>query len=367
MARLPAGVRRTSSGLLEKRFTIDGIRYSVYGKTTQEIADKEKAKRELIAKGSYTDNSKLTVDKYFSEWVDARREHVKGTTLRLYKSLYKNHIKQYIGNKKLVRLERRELVKLQNDIKAGAGASVANESLKVVKAMLNDAVKDEIITRNPALGIKNLKKETKASDTIHRALTEQEQATFMQEMRESYYYNLVAFLLCTGLRIGEACALTWGDIDEVNKVIHIKKTTTFTEDGKRDIGTTKTEAGTRDIPINDTIKQILSNQKKDNNILPFTTNYIFITPYGVRVYDYIVNKEIKNTLQRLEDKGEHIEHFTCHALRDTFATRYIEQGGSMQTLKTLLGHSSLSMTMDLYAHVLPNTKAEEMARLVINI
>lgn len=367
MARLPAGVRKTKSGLLEKRFTIDGVRYSVYGNTAMEIAEKEKVKRETIAKGLYTDNSKLTVDKYFLEWLDARREHVKGTTLRLYKSLYKNHIKQAIGNKKLVKLERRELVKLQSDIKAGAGASVANESLKVVKAMLNDAIKDEIITRNPAAGIKNLKKEVKASDTIHRALTEQEQKDFMQEMKASYYYNLVAFLLCTGVRIGEACALTWGDIDEINKVIHIRKTTTFTEDGKRDIGTTKTEAGTRDIPINETIKHILSNQKHGNKILPFSTSYIFVTPYGVRVYDYIVNKEIKNTLQRLEGKGVHIEHFTCHALRDTFATRYIEQGGSMQTLKTILGHSSLSMTMDLYAHVLPNTKAAEMARLVINI
>lgn len=63
----------------------------------------------------------------------------------------------------------------------------------------------------------------------------------------------------------------------------------------------------------------------------------------------------------------YIEHFSAHALRDTFATRYIEQGGSPQVLKTILGHNSLAMTMDLYSHVLPNTKQKEMesVRIVI--
>lgn len=60
-----------------------------------------------------------------------------------------------------------------------------------------------------------------------------------------------------------------------------------------------------------------------------------------------------------------MEHFTAHALRDTFATRYIEQGGNPQTLKTILGYSSLAMTMDLYSHVLPDTKRKEMNQLKI--
>lgn len=55
------------------------------------------------------------------------------------------------------------------------------------------------------------------------------------------------------------------------------------------------------------------------------------------------------------------------AMRDTFATRFIEQGGTAQTLKTILGHSTLAMTMDLYAHVLPNTKAEDMNRVQISV
>lgn len=73
-----------------------------------------------------------------------------------------------------------------------------------------------------------------------------------------------------------------------------------------------------------------------------------------------MNKAIIETLKRINKEMVIIEHFSAHALRDTFATRYIEQGGSPQVLKTILGHSSLVMTMDLYSYVMPNTKQKEM-------
>ena len=72
---------------------------------------------------------------------------------------------------------------------------------------------------------------------------------------------------------------------------------------------------------------------------------------------------IDNVLKRLRQQDIEIERFTHHAFRDTFATRYIEEGGNMQTLQKILGHSSLAMTADLYAHVLPNTKQQEMQQI----
>lgn len=79
---------------------------------------------------------------------------------------------------------------------------------------------------------------------------------------------------------------------------------------------------------------------------------MFVSVYGKMVDNCTVNRAITSALSRLEEQGKAMEHFTLHALRDTFATRYIEQGGSPQTLKTILGHSSLAITMDLYSHVL---------------
>lgn len=76
-----------------------------------------------------------------------------------------------------------------------------------------------------------------------------------------------------------------------------------------------------------------------------------------------VSSAIDNVLKRLRQQGIEIERFTHHAFRDTFATRYVEEGGNMQTLQKILGHSSLAMTADLYAHVLPNTKQQEMQQI----
>ena len=92
-----------------------------------------------------------------------------------------------------------------------------------------------------------------------------------------------------------------------------------------------------------------------------------MTVYGNQIDNCTINRAIRSTLKSLDKTGVHIERFTSHAMRDTFATRYIEQGGNMQTLKTLLGHSSITLTMDLYAHVLPDTKQNEMQRISIAI
>lgn len=162
----------------------------------------------------------------------------------------------------------------------------------------------------------------------------------------------------------EAAALTWGDIDYINHVIHVTKTVSRSADGKFITGPPKSKSGIRDIPLNDTVKAVLKSQREKletvhGNVASLSRS-VFENVYGGMVYNATLNKTISNAIERMNGDGMRVEHFSAHALRDTFATRYIEQGGSPQVLKTILGHSSLSMTMDLYAHVLPNTKQEEM-------
>ncbi len=366
MARLGAGTRKRTDGTLERRFTVDGKRYSIYAKTSKELAQKEQEIRKKIEAGIYTDNRNLTLDKYFEEWLTGKRNGTKGNTLKTYKSFYYKHVSPKIGSRKVQQIERREILVLQKDIAGHLSVSTCNTVLKMLKVVLNDAVQDAVIGKSPAEGIKALKDtDTKAAETYHRALTEQEQKDFMQEMAKDYYYELVSLLLCTGMRSGEAAALTWDDIDYKQNVIHITKTATFNEDGTATIGSPKSEAGKRDIPLNDTIKGILLRQRKKQGSIVQIENRVFTAVYGGIIHNHAINRAISDALARLEEQGKPIEHFTAHALRDTFATRYIEQGGNPQTLKAILGHNSLAMTMDLYSHVLPNTKQKEMDNLKI--
>ncbi|MDE7416312.1 MAG: site-specific integrase [Lachnospiraceae bacterium] len=366
MARLGAGTRKRTDGTLEKRFTVDGKRYSIYAKTSKELVQKEQEIRKKIEAGIYTDNRNLTLDKYFKEWLTGKRNGTKGNTLKTYKSYYYKHVSPKIGSRKVQQIERREILTFQKDIAEHLSVSTCNTVLKMLKVVLNDAVQDAVISKSPADGIKALKDtDTKAAETYHRALTEQEQKDIMQEMANDYYYELVSLLLCTGMRSGEAAALTWDDIDYKQNVIHITKTATFNEDGTATIGSPKSEAGKRDIPLNDTIKDILLRQRKKQGSIVQIENRVFTAVYGGIVHNHAINRAISDALSRLEEQGRPIKHFTAHALRDTFATRYIEQGGNPQTLKAILGHNSLAMTMDLYSHVLPNTKQKEMDNLKI--
>ncbi len=368
MARLPQGVRRRKDGTLEKRFTVNKVRYSVYAGNTKELAVKEQELRNQIKAGAYKKNRSITLDKYFGEWIERRKRTVKSNTIYIYTTCYNTNIKSYLGSKRIVDIERREIIELQGVLSEKLSPTSTNYMITLLNIIFNDAITDEIITRNPARKIKGVKEDKKANESYHRALTKQEQADFMQALKGSYYYTFIAFMLSTGMRVGEVGALTWQDIDYKNNVIHVNKTITKNENGNNIKGdSTKTDAGERDIPLNDTIKGILLEHKKTSDILPFLTNNIFTSTRGNIIHCEHINKEIKRVLRELDQAGKHIEPFTSHALRDTFATRYIEQGGSMQTLKTILGHSSITMTMDLYAHVLPDTKQAEMDKIKICI
>lgn len=377
MQKLPTGVRRRKTGLLEKRFSVNGNRYSVYGRTTRQLNEKEQKKRNQIDSLVPGKKETMMVDQYFETWIEGKKLSVKSSTIRVYTTYYRPYVSPLIGAKQLSEITRRDILRLQCEAAKKLSPTSNNILLTVIKTILNEAVEDKYLDVNPAKMVKPVKVTGKASETYRRALTKEEQKQFMDAAKGTYYYELLAFQLLTGMRLGKVGALYWSDIDEEANVIHVRRTITRTEDGICYIGDSpKSDAGVRDIPMNKGIKEILKQQRekqekrKRQKARPQDSKeqiLCFLSPTGKMIGHYAVNKNIRKILCKLKEKGIHIEPFTSHALRDTFATRYIEQGGNPQTLKTILGHSSLSMTMDLYSHVLPNTRQEEMDRIKIRI
>lgn len=373
MPKLPQGVNRRKDGLLEKRFTVEGKRYSIYAHTVKELQEKELAKRQDIASHSYRKNAVITLDEYFKEWLDQKARTAKPSTIYRYGMDYKNHISGILGKRKVTEIERREVIAMTEQIRSETSAYMANYCLTLITSILFGAVDDEIIDRNPAERIKAIKetKEKTAAETIHRALSKEEQRAFLNSIKEDYYREFLELILTTGMRFGECAALQWADIDNEAGVLRITKTQTYGADGKKIVSESpKTEKSKREIPLNKSIKDVLRRQRQkmlDIYGLPGVQpkSPIFTSVYGHKIDRQDINRSIKKAVTKMNAEGISTDHFSVHALRDTFATRYIEAGGTPQTLKTLLGHASLAMTMDLYAHVLPNTKAEEMNRISV--
>lgn len=377
MAKLPSGCRKRENGTYELRFTENGKRYSVYGATPKECKEKQLERIQELQTVGYITNKNITLDKYFQEWIQEKQGTVKGNTINSYKNVW-NSVKDELGNKKVANIERREIIALQKSLlDKGYNTYTVNHTITILHQLFKSAVTNEIIIKNPCDSIKTLKRiETKASETTHRALTPEEQKQFMEQAKTSYYYEFLSLMLSSGMRIGEVAALSWNDIDYFKNVIHVTKTVARDSDGNITIDTPKSISSKRDIPLTETIKQVLKMQKEksklwsQSNIISLNNrqyNFIFLNQSGEIILNGSINLAIRKILTELANKNIIIEDFSSHAFRDTFATRFIEQGGSLQTLKTILGHESLTMTADLYAHVLPNTKQEEMDKINIVI
>ena len=354
MARLPQGVRERKNGGYEKRFTAsDGKRHSVYGQTVKELAAKEIEMRQQIEAGLFQNKRHVKLSEYFEEVIERKKDNVKGNTLCTYRNVFRKHIEPFLGGVKVCEIERRQIVDLQKAIKKTHSVTTVNYVINILGIILNEAVRDDILLKNPA-NIPAIKTDTKrASKTYHRALTIEEQAAFMEEMKSDYYYTFVAMLLLTGLRHGECAALTWQDIDQKANCIHINKTLSYDENGKMIVGDSpKTIAGVRDIPLNDDIKAILKMQRdKMNGIYPIGCKLVFVSVYGNMITNPTINLAIKKAIDRMQAKGYDIPHFTCHSLRHTFATRAYENGVDFQTLKGIAINNSIPIPLEIGAEV----------------
>ncbi len=352
-------------------FTWKRKRYYCYGKTLAQAGEKlEKLKRELKT-GNTLDEINITLERYFIRWSMGREGVVRPSTERSVNAAFKR-ISSYIekeGDRRfgLIRIneiESESVVRLQKHLADNYSSSTANSTMGLLKRILTGAMNDGYITANPCAGLKNLlRSELPAREGIHRALSREETKEFFKAAKDSRYYELYLFLINTGVRCGEAGALYLRDIKD--EVLEIRRTVTRTKKGYIIGDDVKTGAGRRDIPVTRELRRIISGQKKRNNkafgyqgdMRDFNTR-LFCSPRGSLLIASNVDQDIKRICKKAG-----IKYFTAHAFRDTFATRAIESGMNPKTLQEILGHSSYSITMNLYAHVMPSTKAEEMGRV----
>lgn len=186
----------------------------------------------------------------------------------------------------------------------------------------------------------------------------------MEYAKDSYLYNLFAVMLRTGMRIGEITGLKYTDIDKKKNMIHVQRTLKYIEGKGYFEDTPKTRTSKRDIPMTAAVLELLENQRRYWGFkVERLDRYLFCNEKGDPLSRDRVKGEITRITKRIRQDGHEFPHITPHVFRHTFATRAIEAGMQPQVLKTILGHSSLAMTMDLYSHVLPDTKADEMEKI----
>ena len=182
-----------------------------------------------------------------------------------------------------------------------------------------------------------------------------------QEKLESYLHmnlnvsNLSIFLsLYAGLRIGEVCALRWKDIDLDHHVLKIRNSVlrvSSTEGSYLMIDDPKTNSSIREIPIVPSLLTLLTNYQNEDDTFVLSGTNQFIKP---RTIEY----QFKQIL-----KKSGLKSLNYHALRHTFATNCIQAGVDAKSLSEILGHSNVSVTLNIYVHSSMDIKKEQLKKI----
>lgn len=364
---------KRADGRWQGQFTYEGKTYYVFAQKKGDLsAAIEARKEELASRKEEHDNPLL--DNYYKFFTEMRRDKVRESTIRSQTVQY-NACADVIlesgmrfGDLRIRDIRSKDVQQVQKALSESSRSTMTvNNCMDHLSHVFNAAVRDETIDRNPCLAIEHVRRtEPAARDTKHRALTKEETAAFLDAAQSSYYINAFRLMLTTGMRIGEVTALSESDIDK--RYIHVYKTITRNEAGGYEIGDfPKTDSGIRNIPLNDNVRLIIENQKKvlrEAFGIGFDRSRLLFPSFeGQIMREYQVNREIKRYTQKLG-----IEHFTCHAFRATFATRWMEQRPQdFKILSEILGHSDVKITLNLYAHVMEDAKEKAMQSILISI
>lgn len=311
------------------------------------------------------------------EWLDMclevyMKHTLKQSTYNSYESYIRVHLKPALGSLALQDITPRLLQQYYNyksETEGLAPKTLVNINLFLHKA-LSFAVSEGYLQSNPAEAI-NLSRGHKPQIEI---LTRDEQAQLIRASYQHRYGVFVRLTLFTGLRLGELLGLRWEDIDFQMGLLHVRRTLNRLNKKERPttlgettteivIQTPKSENSIRSIPLLPSVAQDLLAWKsvQVNDRLTAGDQYcdsgmLVTNPFG----GYVEPRTFKDYYNQILELGG-MRHFTFHALRHTFASRALEQGMDSKTLSVILGHYSVSFTLDTYAHVLVDHKREGMA------
>ena len=334
----------------------------------------ERVKREIearIALGDLrllSDQPPPTLEEYAAEWI---KHYAKVECKRNTWESYDRNLRLYIlpgfGKLRLPDITRAK-------VKAFLAEKVAEEKhsrntirlmIAPLRAILNHAIEDELIDRNPALRIGRFYR-------VHfearkpTALTSEESQRFLEAAKKFYpeYHPLFLCALRAGLRQGELLGLKWGDIQfgqsesDANRYILVQRNL---QAGR--LISTKSHKRRR-VDLSRELRQAMLDLRDSKFLIAFQrgldlgNELIFQDAEGQALDRNVVTRVFKGCLSRAG-----LREIRFHDLRHTFGSQLIQNGASLVYVRDQMGHSSIRVTADIYGHLIPSANVNAVDRL----
>ena len=368
-------------------------RHVVYATSLVELRELEKQIRMDLDSGIDPNAAKvMTVNDAFDRYI-SRKYDLKPTTKSNYQFNYDHFVREGFGQEKIGKIRYSDVKKFYYDLmkERGIKPRTLDGINTVIHSTFKMAVRDEIIRLNPAEGVMaEIKKSDLWVKTRKCGLTVPEQRELVEFMKDSHQFKgwvpVITVLLGTGMRIGECLGLRWEDIDLDKRLISVNHNLVDYQDRDirkqvRKIQTTKTRAGVRMIPMIDEVYEAFITEFELQSAIGFCeeeidgySGFIFTTTDQKLMSRSAVNNAIHRIVRIHNEEEEKkakaegrepilIPQFSAHQLRHTFCTRFCENETNLKVIQSIMGHSDITTTMDIYADATPEKKQEIMANL----
>ena len=372
--RVTATIGRDSNG--------KPIRKEFYGKGKKDAETKRDEYLNGIKNGLNLDFNTTSLGKLIYVWLfEVVRVKSKPSTFERYEGIYRNYIKDtdiyalLLNDLKSIHLQRHYNSLYGN----GKTTSQIKNLNKLLKSFFNYAVDEGYILKNPCSG----KKIAMPGDSEMNILenededivvyTDEEIKRIRNALLNNRIQALILLDLGTGLRQGELLALKWSDFSDGYKDLKVQRSIKHvkiiaadgTSEYKTVIQTPKTKSSYRTVPIPSNLIPILENQKlmqqqdKEKAGSSYVDNdFVFTTESG----NTLDTGNLRRAYVRMLKKAG-VEFKKFHAIRHTYATKLFEKGKALKTVQKLLGHSDISITANIYTHVMPEQKIDAAEEL----
>lgn len=298
---------------------------------------------------------------------------VRDSTRAGYKTVQRILDKEPFGEKKISQIKVSDaklfLIKLQSE---GRGYSSIHSIRGVLRPAFQMAVDDDVLHKNPfgfelATVIIN--------DSVTReAITKDQMRKFLKFIHDDNvyckYYEVVYILFHTGMRISEFCGLTLKDIDLENRIINIDHQLLRTSEMKYVIEETKTNAGTRKLPMTEDVfrcfQAIIEDREKPRfeKMVDGHTGFLFTDKDGMPLVAMHWEHRFNHMVKRYNDIFRvQMPNITPHVCRHTYCSNMAKSGMNPKTLQYLMGHSDIGVTLNTYTHLGLEDAADELKRM----
>lgn len=366
---LKTGESQRKDGLYQYRYTdIRGKRHVVYNSDLSKLREQETIITKELLNGFDFASGNITVIELVRAYTDLKKSAVKRNTIANYNKILKRLQNEDFGHmiiRNIKMSQAKSWFKSLSD--QGLKRNSINQIKGVLKPAFEMAVQDDIVHKNPFnFRLDFLPSSSSSKDALSPETVDKFFNFVQSDPYAVKYLDIYIILLGTGMRIGELCGLTFRDIDLRKRRIDITHQLNRKEGGGLYVATPKTSSSIRSIPMSDPVfeafRRVVTRrpQLQVEPMIDGYTGFLFVNPSGSIMINTYVSKAIWNAIRRYnETHDDLLPSFSPHSFRHTFCTNLIDAGVNVKTVQYLMGHSSATITLDVYTH--SNYKKAEIA------